>query len=63
MINQKKTYNPNQFISKTNNDQPIKKNDAKLSYDEIMKIVELADAKEISGKGSNSQIKNKFNIV
>ena len=63
MIKHKNTYNSNQFISKTNNEQTIKNNDAKLTYDEIRKIVEHTDKKEIPVKASNSQIKNKFSIV
>ena len=63
MIKNKNTYNANQFISKTNNEQTIKKNDAKLSYDEIRKIVEHTDEKEIPGKSQEKQIKNKFSIV
>ena len=63
MIKHKNTYNSNQFISKTNNEQTIKKNDTKLSYEEIRKIVEHTDEKEIQGKASNPQIKNKFSIV
>lgn len=63
MIKHKNTYNSNQFISKTNNEQTIKKNDTKLSYDEIRKIVEHTDEKEIPVKASNPQIKNKFSIV
>ena len=63
MIKHKNSYNANQFMSKTNHDQPIKKNDTKLTYDEIRKIVEHTDEKEIQGKASNPQIKNKFSIV
>ena len=63
MIKHKNSYNANQFMSKTNHDQPIKKNDTKLTYDEIRKIVEHTDEKEIPVKASNSQIKNKFSIA
>ena len=63
MLKNKNTYNPNQFISKTNHEQPTKKNDAKLSYDEIRKIVEHTSEKEIPGKSQEKQIKNKFSIV
>ena len=63
MIKHKNTYNPDQFISKTNHEQPIKKNDAKLSYDEIRKIVEHTSETEIPRKVQEKQIKNKFSIV
>lgn len=62
MIKHKNTYNPNQFISKTNHDQPIKKNEAKLSYDEIRKIVEHTSETEIQVKSQEKQNKNKFSI-
>ncbi len=72
MFQHKKTYNPNQFIPKTNDQTKghlssgLNKNNTKLSYDEIRKIV-----LEESGKGNSRkpldqsppQIKNKFNIV
>ena len=57
MIKHKNTYNSNQFISKTNNEQTIKKNDTKLSYDEIRKIMEHTDEKEVQGEALNPQIK------
>ena len=63
MIKHKNTYNPDQFISKTNHEQPIKKNDATLSYDEIRKIVEHTSETEIPRKVQEKQIKNKFSIV
>ena len=63
MIKHKNTYKANQFISKTNHDQPIKKNDTKLSYDEIRKIVEHTSEKEIPGNHKEKPIKNKFDIV
>ena len=63
MLKNKNTHNPNQFISKTNHEQPTKKNDAKLSYDEIRKIVEHPNEKEIPRKSQEKQIKNKFTIV
>jgi hypothetical protein len=50
MFKQKNTFKPNQFIPKTNNEQTIKKNDTKLSYDEIRKIVEHTDEKKIQVK-------------
>ena len=50
MIKNKNTYNANQFISKTNHDQSIKKNDTKLTYDEIRKIVEHTDEKRNSSE-------------
>ena len=61
MIKSKNQYKPNQFIPKTINDQPMKKNDAKLSYDEIRKIVE--HEKEFVQKHQGKQIKNKFEIA
>ncbi len=65
MIKHKNTYNPVQFIPKTNNGQllNVKKNDAKLSYDEIRKIVEQESEKEIPLNRKETQIKHKFNIV
>ena len=63
MLKNKSTDNPNQFISKTNHEQPTKKNDSKLSYDEIRKIVEHTSEKEIPRKVQEKQIKNKFSIV
>ena len=61
MMKSKNQFKPNQFISKTINDQPMKKNDAKLSYDEIRKIVE--HEKEIVEKHQGKQIKSKFEIA
>ena len=55
MLKNKNTYNPNQFISKTNHEQPTKKNDAKLSYDEIRKIVEHPNEKEIQRKSQENK--------
>ena len=63
MFKQKNTYKPNQFIPKTNNEQTIKKNDTRLSYDEIRKIVEHTSEKEIPGNHKEKPIKNKFDIV
>ena len=63
MTKHKNAYNPNQFISKTNNEQPIKKNDAKLSYDEIRKIVEHTSETEIQVESQEKQNKYKFSIV
>ena len=63
MLKSKNTYNPNQFISKTNHEQPTKKNDAKLSYDEIRKIVGHPNEKDIPRKSQEKQIKHKFTIV
>ena len=59
----KNQYKPNQFIPKTINDQPMKKNDAKLSCDEIRKIVEHESEKGTPGNHKEKQIKSKFNIV
>ena len=61
MIKSKNQYKANQFIPKTINDQPMKKNDAKLSYDEIRKIVDHEE--EIVQKHAGKQIKNKFDIA
>ena len=63
MLKNKNTFNPNQFISKTNHEQPTKKNDSKLSYDEIRKIVEHESEKEMPRNHKEKQIKSKFNIV
>ena len=57
MLKNKNTYNPNQFISKTNHEQPTEKKDAKHSYDEIRKIVEHPNEKEILRKSQEKQIK------
>ena len=60
----KNVYNPGQFISKSNTEQPqIKKNEKKLSYDEIRNIVEHRNETEIPKKHQEKQIKHKFNIV
>jgi hypothetical protein len=61
----KNTYKPIQFIPK-NNEQSnvIKKNDTKLTYQEIRKIVENKNEKEIPNIREEKHIKNnKFNIV
>lgn len=64
MFQHKSKYKPNQFIPKSNNEQPNqKKNDVKLSYDEIRKLVEHESEKEISRKNQGKQIKHKFDIV
>ena len=66
MMKSKSQYNSIQFIPKTNNDQPkdhLKKNSDKLSYDEIRKIVEHGNEKEILQKHQGKQVKNKFDIV
>ena len=61
--------NPIQFIPKSineksnnNNNNIIKNNNTKLSYEEIRKIIENKNDKEVS-KGNEQQIKNKFSIV
>ena len=58
--------NPSQFIPKSfnekSNNNTIKNNNTKLSYEEIRKIIENKNDKEVS-KGNEQQIKNKFNIV
>ena len=62
----KNTYKPIQFIPK-NNEQSnniIKKNDTKLTYEEIRKIVENKNEKEIPNNTQEKHVKNnKFNIV
>ena len=61
----KNIYKPIQFIPK-NNEQSnvIKKNDTKLTYEEIRKIVENKNEKEIPNIREEKHIKNnKFNIV
>ena len=62
----KNTYKPIQFIPK-NTEQTsniIKKNDTKLTYEEIRKIVENKNEKEIPNNREEKHIKNnKFNIV
>ena len=62
----KNTYKPIQFILK-NNEQSnniIKKNDTKLTYEEIRKIVENKNEKEIPNNTQEKHVKNnKFNIV
>ena len=66
MMKSKSQYNFTQFIPKTNNDQPkdhLKKSSDKLSYDEIRKIIEHGNEKEILQKHQGKQIKNKFDIV
>jgi hypothetical protein len=73
MMNNKKPYNSSQFIPKTiaqqqnshitPGSQNGKKNDTKLTYDEIRKLVEHRNEKEISSNLQEKQIKNKFTIV
>jgi hypothetical protein len=64
MIKNKKTYSSIQFIPKTNTEQSKeKKNDSKLSYDEIRNIIENRNKKELPSKLQEKQIKNKFNIA
>ena len=63
MIRSKSQYKSIQFIPKTSAEQPIKKNDTKLTYEEIRKIVEHTGEKEISRNPVSKQIKNKFDIV
>jgi hypothetical protein len=64
MIKNKKTYSSIQFIPKTNTEQSKeKKNDSKLSYDEIRNIIENRNEKELPSKLQEKQIKNKFNIA
>ena len=59
----KKTYSSIQLIPKTNTEQlKEKKNDSKLSYDEIRNIIESRNEKELPSKLQEKQIKNKFNI-
>ena len=61
----KQRYKHIQFIPK-NNEQSnvIKKNDTKLTYEEIRKIVENKNEKEIQTNREEKHIKNnKFNIV
>ena len=62
----KNTYKPIQFIPK-NIDQSsniIKKNDTKLTYEEIRKIIENKNETEIPNNHQAKPIKNnKFNIV
>ena len=62
----KNTYKPIQFIPK-NNEQSnniTKKNDTKLTYEEIRKIIENKNEKEIPTNLEEKRIKNnKFNIV
>ena len=63
MIRHKKTYSSIQLIPKTNTEQSKeKKNDSKLSYDEIRNIIESRNEKELPSKLQEKQIKNKFNI-
>ena len=50
------------FQRRQSNDH-LKKNDSKLTHDEIRKIVERSSEKEIQNKHKEKQIKNKFNIV
>ena len=62
----KNSYKPIQFIPK-NTEQTsniIKKNDTKLTYEEIRKIVENKNEKETPNNREEKHIKNnKFNIV
>ena len=60
--------NPIQFIpksinEKSNNNNNLKNNNTKLSYEEIRKIIENENDKEISNNIQDNQVKNKFNIV
>ena len=62
----KNTYKPIQFIPKNINEQSnnhIKKNDTKLSYEEIRKIIENKNDKEIHDNSKKNNIKKKFDIV
>jgi hypothetical protein len=63
MIRIKSQYNSIQLIPKTVAEQPIKKNDTKLTYEEIRKIVEHTGEKEVQVNPAPKQIKNKFAIV
>ena len=66
MYKSKNIHKLPQFIPKTNTEQSndhLKKNDSKLTYDEIRKIVEHSSEKEIQNNHKENQIKNKFNIV
>ena len=62
----KNNYKPIQYIPQ-NNEQSnniIKKNDTKLTYEEIRKIVENKNEKEIPNNTQEKHVKNnKFNIV
>ena len=61
----KNSYKHIQFIPK-NNEQSnniIKKNDTKLTYEEIRKIIENKNEKEIPNNTQEKHVKNKFNIV
>ena len=59
-----KKNNTIQFIPK-NNEQSnnIIKNDTKLTYEEIRKIIENKNEKEIPNNTQEKHAKNKFNIV
>ena len=53
----KNTYKPTQFIPKSNNESTnnkIKKNDTKLTYEEIRKIVENSNEKEMSNNNQKT---------
>jgi len=63
MIRSKSQHKSIQLIPKTAAEQPIKKNDTKLTYEEIRKIVEHTGEKEIPRNPVSKQIKNKFDIV
>ena len=61
----KNSYKPIQFIPK-NNEQSnniIKNNDTKLTYEEIRKIIENKNEKEIPNNIQEKHVKHKFNIV
>ena len=59
--------NPIQFVPKSinekSNNNNIKNNNTKLSYEEIRKIIENKNHKEVSNNIQDKQVKNKFNIV
>ena len=53
----KNTYKPTQFIPKSHNESTnnnIKKNDTKLTYEEIRKIVENSNEKEMSNNNQKT---------
>ena len=67
MFKNKSSYKPIQFIPKNNEqtNNPVKKKDTKLSYEEIRKIIENKNEKEILNNNQETSMKqnNKFNIV
>ena len=63
MIRSKSQYKSIQLIPKTAAEQPIKKNDTKLTYEGIRKRVEHTGEKEIPRNPVSKQLKNKFDIV